>query len=66
MDKPDTGSDFFMLIGLTLTLVFLLRREIAAEWRELRGTRSVWRISGPLKRPFNPQPLDDWAKKQRK
>ena len=66
MDKPDTGSDFFMLIGLTLTLVFLLRREIVAEWRELDEKRNTWRIYGPLKRPFNPKPLDDWARKQRK
>ena len=67
MDKPDTFSDGFMFIGMTLVFVFLFRREIAAEWRELRGNPGKQRgLSGPLKRPFNPKPLDDWTEQHRK
>ena len=52
MEKPDTGSDFFTLLGMMSVFIFLFRREIAAEWRELRGKRSKQRsLSGPLKRP---------------
>lgn len=63
MEKPDAGSDFFSLVGMIMVFVFLFRREIAAEWRELRGKRDVWRISGPLKRLSNHRPLEDWTKK---
>ena len=52
MEKPDTGSDGFMFIGMIVVFIFLFRREIAAEWRERFGNRSNRHVlSGPLKRP---------------
>ena len=66
MEKPDAGLDNFMFFGTIVFVVLIICWEITGEWRKCRGRRSIWHISGPLKRPFNPKPLDDWAKKQRK